>query len=138
GLTDAARPGLGKKANETALAARLGGNSTAFVKTFGGQPGEPQQGFQATLDQALFVSNGNLIREWLEPRAGNLSDRLLRLKKPDEISDELYLSVLTRQPSAEERIEVAQYLQGRDNDRAAALQELAWALLASAEFRFNH
>jgi hypothetical protein len=33
---------------------------------------------------------------------------------------------------------VADFLAGRPGDRPAALQDLAWALLASAEFRFNH
>jgi hypothetical protein len=40
-------------------------------------------------------------------------------------------------PSAEERKDIAAYL-GRAKDRTAALPELVWALLASAEFRFNH
>jgi hypothetical protein len=138
GLTDAERQALGKNANEATLHARLAGNVTPFVKTFGGQPGQPQQGFQATLDQALFVSNGELVRGWLAPRVGNLSDRLSRLKETDALAEELYLSVLTRRPSDEERRDVASYLKDRDKDRPAALQELAWGLLASAEFRFNH
>ena len=52
--------------------------------------------------------------------------------------EELYLSVLTRRPSDEERKEVAEYLKSRASERATALKDLAWALLASAEFRFNH
>jgi hypothetical protein len=138
GLTDADRQALGKNANEATLHARLVGNVAPFVKTFGTQAGEPQQGFQATLDQALFVSNGGLIRGWLAPRAGNLTDRLIRLKDANAVAEELYLSVLTRLPGDEERKEVAAYLQRRDKDRVAGVQELAWALLASAEFRFNH
>lgn len=138
GLTDAERQSLGKSADEAKLHGRLAANVAPFVRTFGGQPGEPQQGFQATLDQALFVSNGGLIRGWLAPRASNLTDRLLRLKEANAVAEELYLSVLTRRPSDEERKDVAEYLAGREKDRAAALQELEWALLASAEFRFNH
>ena len=34
--------------------------------------------------------------------------------------------------------EVARYLANRGKERAQALQELTWALLASTEFRFNH
>ena len=78
------------------------------------------------------------MRGWLAPRPGNLSDRLAQLKEADGVAEELYLSVLTRLPTDEERKEVADFLTGRTADRAAALQELAWALLASAEFRFNH
>jgi hypothetical protein len=46
--------------------------------------------------------------------------------------------VLTRLPSAEERKEVAEFLAAGAPDRRAALQDLAWALMVSAEFRFNH
>ena len=40
----------------------------------------------------------------------------------------------------DERAEVASYLAGRPDpkERPAAVRELAWALLASTEFRFNH
>jgi len=46
--------------------------------------------------------------------------------------------VLTRRPAEDEAKDVFEYLKGRDKDRPMALQELVWALLASAEFRFNH
>ena len=55
-----------------------------------------------------------------------------------QLADELFLSTLARRASVDEQADVAAYLVGRDADRAAALQELAWALVASAEFRFNH
>jgi hypothetical protein len=79
-----------------------------------------------------------LGKGWLAPRAGNLTDRLAQLNEAGAVAEELYLSVLTRLPDDDERKEVADYLKGRTADRAAALQELTWALLASAEFRFNH
>jgi hypothetical protein len=46
--------------------------------------------------------------------------------------------VLTRLPDAEERAEVAAYLEKQNARRTAALGDLAWALIASAEFRLNH
>jgi hypothetical protein len=138
GLTDAERKALGKNATESALHARLAGNVAPIVATFGGKAGQAEGGFEATLDQALFLSNGNLVRGWLAPRSGSLTDRLGQLKEADAVAEELYLSVLTRLPADDERKEVADYLKGRAADRAAALQELTWALLASAEFRFNH
>jgi hypothetical protein len=54
------------------------------------------------------------------------------------IAEELYLSIYTRRPTEEERATVARYITDRGNDRVAAIQELAWAMLASTEFRFNH
>ena len=82
--------------------------------------------------------NGDTVRSWLAPKSGNLVDRLGRLTKPEEVAEELYLSVLTRPPEEDERREVADFLAAHGKDRTRALQDLAWALLASAEFRFNH
>jgi hypothetical protein len=138
GLTDAERKALGQGATEAALYARLAGNVAPFVATFGGKAGQPDGHFEATLDQALFLANGKTVRGWLAPRPGNLTDRLAQLKDAAAVAEELYLSALTRLPTDEERKEVAEFLRGRTDDRSAALQELAWALLASAEFRFNH
>jgi hypothetical protein len=138
GLADAERKALGKNLTEPALYARLAGNVGAFVTTFGGAPGQPEDPSQTTLDQVLFLTNGSLIRGWLAPRAGNLTDRLGQLQEPAAVAEELYLSVLTRRPTKEEQAEIADYLKARAKDRPAALQELVWALIASAEFRFNH
>ena len=136
GLTDAERNALGAKANEASLYAKLAGNVPPFVTAFAGQAGRAET-FDPRLDQALFLANGPLVRGWLAPRDGNLTDRLLKAATPDALSDELYLSVYTRLPSTEERKEVADFL-AKAKNRPAAIQELIWALLASAEFRFNH
>jgi hypothetical protein len=137
GLTDAERRALGQKANEPALYDRLVKNVTPFVKTFASGAGKAEE-FDARLEQALFLANGATVRGWLTPQAGNLIDRLGNLTDADALAEELYLSVFTRLPSAEERKEIATFLVSRSKDRTAALQDMAWALLASAEFRFNH
>ncbi len=51
---------------------------------------------------------------------------------------ELYLSVLTRLPTADEKKMVAEYLAKNAERRPAARGHLAWALLASTEFCVNH
>ncbi len=137
GLTDAERKTLGKNATEAALYARLSGNVAPFVRTFASSSGKAEE-FDARLDQALFLANGSTVRGWLTPRPGNLIDRVTRLTNADALAEELYLSVFARLPDGEERKEVADFLASRSKDRAAALQDMAWALLASAEFRFNH
>jgi hypothetical protein len=138
GQTDVERKALGAKQSEAALYARQAGSIATFVNLFGSRPGQPAD-FEATLDQALFLANGKLIRSWLALNAaGNLTGRLGALKDDSAVAEELFLSVLTRLPTEEERKEIADYLKGRTQDRGAALEEMAWALLASAEFRFNH
>jgi len=139
GLIDSELRAQGKKPNELATFARLSANEVPFVTLFGSPPGEPADlGFQATLDQTLFLNNGAVVRGWLAPRTGNLTDRLSKLKDAAAIAEELCLSVLTRVPTAEEQKEVADFLARHSADKPTALQELGWALMASAEFRFNH
>jgi hypothetical protein len=140
GQADVERRALGAKATPAALYARLAGQAAPFVKLFAGPPGEPavNKDFEATLDQTLFLANGDLLRGWLAPRPDSLTERLGRLTEAGPLAEELFLSVLSRRPSAEECRDVAEHLRDRGADRAAAVQELAWALLTSAEFRFNH
>lgn len=130
----------GTKTNDAAVYAKLAPQVAPLVALFGTQPGEPAFGqeFEATLDQTLFLANGNTLRDWLTARPGSLMARLSSLKDGGAVADELYLGVLTRQPTAAERQEVIDYLARRGADRLAAQQDLAWALLTSAEFRFNH
>jgi hypothetical protein len=136
GQTDAERAAL-KDPTETALDAKLAPRVATFRTTFGGRPGEPDDGSAATLDQSLFLKHGTAVRGMIAPRPGNLTDRLARLNDPNDVADELFLSVLTRYPTAEERADVTAVLEG-EPDRKAALAEAVWALLASIEFRFNH
>jgi hypothetical protein len=137
GLTDAERAALGPKATADTLAARLAGNVRPFVTAYGNAPGT-SPAFDATLDQALFLANGPLVRGWLAPRAGNLADRVAKLPTDDARAEELFLSVFSRPPSADERKDIAAYLASRSADRAKAVEEIVWAMLASVEFRFNH
>ncbi len=121
-----------------ALNDKLKPSVQAFVALFAAGPGQPQHSFQATVDQALFLANGGQVRSWLATVEGNLTDRVVKLAEPQQAAAELYVSVLSRPPTEAEAAEVTSYLAPRSADRAAAVQELAWALFCSAEFRFNH
>ncbi|MBY0524269.1 MAG: DUF1549 and DUF1553 domain-containing protein [Gemmataceae bacterium] len=137
GMTDSERLTQGAKLTETSLYTKLAPSAGSVIGIFAGPAGQAEN-FQATLDQALFVANGKILRAWLSPRAGSLLDRVAKLKEADEIAEELYLGTLTRRPTDEEKREIGDYLKKRPEDRAAVLLDMAWALLASAEFRFNH
>ena len=109
-----------------------------FVSAFAGPPGEPEVEFAPSMAHSLFLMNERMVIEWLKPKDNNLVARLGKLSAPTEIADELYLSVLTRQPEKEEVSEVENFLKKNESNREEALRELSWALLASAEFRLNH
>ncbi len=109
-----------------------------FVGVYGNPPGEAEVDFTPSMGHALFLMNDQGVLDWLRPKSGNLVERLSKLNDPAAVADELYISTLTRPPTEEETAEVADYLSQHKVRRIAALGELAWALIASAEFRMNH
>lgn len=113
---------------------KLRGVTQTFIGLYASAGGQPQDVFFATADQALFVANGGSVRSW----GNNLANRLNGISDAAALADELYSCALSRKPSEAEAAQVSGYLAGRPNDRPVALQEIVWALLASAEFRFNH
>jgi hypothetical protein len=106
------------------------------VTRFAGQGGQ-KTSFEATADQALFLINGPNVEKWLKAKGGALTDRLQKLDSPTELAEELYVAVLSRRPTGDETTNVSNYLQSV-SDRPTAIREMTWALLSSAEFRFNH
>lgn len=140
GVTDNYRANLGKNLSEEKLHQQLAGIEQHFVNLFGGEPGKVPKDFEATIEQTLYLSNDGTIQGWLNPAGVNLSQRLNTLPPQDSkaIAEELYLSCLTRLPTETEIQEVQGYLADRSDSRVMALQELIWALVTSAEFRFIH
>jgi len=123
---------------EEATHAKLAGNVGDFVALFGGLPGEPPQDFQATVQQALFLRNGK-VQGWFRAGSGSITDRLAKIEDVGKLADELYLGILTRFPDAHEKQLVREHVEGVDaKQRAALVQDMVWALVASVEFRFKH
>jgi hypothetical protein len=114
----------------------LAGNCGPFVTLFAGAAGQAATNFQATVHQALFLSNGDQVRALLQP-GGYLVGRAAAADM-HQAADELYLAAYARRPDREEALAVAAYLAARPDDRAVAVQELVWSMWMSPEFRFNH
>lgn len=110
--------------------------SAGLLAVFSGLPGQPESGFQPTVDQALHLLNSAKSLPLLEAGPGTLLERLAAMKDPVAVTEELYLAVLSRRPSADESAEAAAVLTGAD--RTGALKSLLHGLLLSAEFRLNH
>jgi hypothetical protein len=121
---------------ERLLHERNRGNLNMFVSIYGQSAGQPQDDFFATPDQALFVANGGSVVGWAA--GGQLAQRLIPLGDPKGLAEELYLSVLTRRPTEAEIQETAQQLAARPTEKGIVVRDLIWALVTSAEFRFNH
>lgn len=137
GNTDVERQALGPKWTEALLDARVAPRLGPFRAMLGRGVDPTADNFSATLDQTLFVKYGSAVRGMLTPRTGSLTDRLNKITNPDAVADELFAAVLSRRPTGDERKDVADALR-KTTDRGKTINELVWALVASAEFRFNH
>jgi hypothetical protein len=135
---DEKRRSLRRALIEEAVFQELSGNVVPFLAQFAAAGGQPQDETEPTVQQALFIANGQPIQGWLSPSGTNLVGRLSTLENRSELAEELYLGLYSRRPTGEERDEVARFIERRSDERTSALQELVWALLASVEFRFNH
>ncbi len=109
-----------------------------FHKTFANPPQEPEYEFAPTVKAALFVLNDKRVLRLFDRKAGNLIDRLAKLSDDGQVTEELFLSILSREPTAADRADVALYLKENKDRRDEALGQLAWALVASTEFCVNH
>ena len=90
--------------------------------------------FEGTIPQALFLLNGKLTNEAIQPLPENTISEILRNKSRDHAwkVDRLYLHTLSRRATSEE-IEALGKNGKRDD-----YEDLFWALLNSNEFLFNH
>ncbi len=136
---DRKREAQAKVMLEDALWERVEPHINAFLTYFAASE-------DPTVHQALFLANGGNPQAYLAPAGNWLVGRLNAIQDPAALADELYVSVLNRRPTADEKAEAARYLaeqvdpkaKDRNTDRIRVIQGLAWALLSSSEFRFNH
>ncbi len=114
---------------------KLRGQEDVFVRFFGGAAGQPQSDFFATPEQALYFENGGVVRGW----ATTLANRAAALPDTKAMTEEIYLSTLTRMPEADEIAEIdASFTARPQAKKADVLGDFAWALITSTEFRFSH
>lgn len=120
---------------EKAVRDQLRPHETHFARAFGGAAGQPQTDFFATPEQALYFENDGTVRGW----AGVLAGRAAGLPDAKASAEELYLSLLTRMPTASEIAELTATIAARPADKKnEALTNCTWALVTSTEFRFSH
>lgn len=95
--------------------------------------------FQVPVEEALLLSNGAQAEgELLADHGDRLVGYLKGIEEIDKRIDQAFMAVLSRLPDADERARVTAYLNEREDRPVAATSQLVWALLTSAEFRFNH
>lgn len=95
-------------------------------------------GFSLSIDQALAVMNGEFTNSLAGSGPSTLLDRVLkRHKDPGERLDALYLSILSRKPTAAERERWREMIKDEKNPLPMA-EDLIYALLTTTEFGTDH
>jgi hypothetical protein len=85
-------------------------SSAPLMTAFAGLPGQAESGFQPTVDQALHLMNSAKLMPLLGAEPGTTLAILAAIPDPVPLADELYLHALSRRPTPEEAVEVAQLL----------------------------
>jgi hypothetical protein len=122
-----------------AIKGKLVSGEYEYLLRYFGEPVDGQGTFQGNLGEHLFLNNSSQLRALIQARKGNLADSLLSSKAPwGERVEQMFLSVLSRPPSATERERFVQHLTSDGKAAQALVEEAIWVLLSCSEFRFNH
>lgn len=94
---------------------------------------------EPSMTQVLHLANGKTVLEKLEAKEGRIA-RWLADKTPDrQLVEELFLAAFSRPPRDAELERILPVLaETPEAERRQALEDLAWSVLTSREFLFQH
>ncbi|MCA9077790.1 MAG: DUF1553 domain-containing protein [Planctomycetaceae bacterium] len=92
---------------------------------------------ETNVSQVLHVLNSGELQSKTAHPASRMSRLETSGRSAESIIEELYLTYFSRRPSAEELERVVAYFD-RAESRQDAIEDLAWSLMNSQEFLFNH
>lgn len=96
-------------------------------------------GFQSSAREALFVSNGPLVRQWIGSGETRLAARAAQQTDDRRAVETVFRSLVQRSPTDDEwRLCQTQFAAAGERTRLELFEDLVWAITASVEFRFNH
>jgi hypothetical protein len=113
-----------------------------FLKLFGRPTRqsacECERNGEPSVSQVLHFLNGPEITQKLSNPRGTIARLVTHMSDDDRLADEIYLTFFSRYPSEAERKLAREVLHGSLSDRQAGAEDLAWSMLNSLEFVFNH
>ncbi|MCE9533298.1 MAG: DUF1549 and DUF1553 domain-containing protein [Planctomycetes bacterium] len=106
---------------------------------FASQIAIPTDDFQIGINEALLFNNSDRVaKEFLTENGGSLLGKVKELKDTNQAVDLMVRSVLCRPATDEEKQLLGDYIKKRSDRQLEACRQVVWALITSAEFRFNY
>ena len=100
---------------------------------------QPTDDFQIGVGEALLFSNAaKVTSDFLADGNDRLIGKAKGLNDPAKAVDLIVRTVLCRPPTADETRALTEYLARRTDRLPEAYRQVVWALVTSAEFRFNY
>ncbi|HTI50911.1 MAG TPA: DUF1549 and DUF1553 domain-containing protein, partial [Planctomycetaceae bacterium] len=113
-----------------------------FLKLFGRPTRttacECERAKEPSVAQVLHALNSPELHEKLSHAGGRMARLAGNLSDDGALADELFLTFYSRFPVEKERQTVIGYLKSHAADRRQATEDIAWSMLNTAEFVFNH
>jgi hypothetical protein len=127
--------------NQRAIGLPDGSIGSAFLELFGRPPRdtglESERNNRLTDAQRLDLLNSTQIQRKIQ-QGPKLLALMRQFRNNRELVDQLYLTVLSRQPTEEEWKQIAAHSQSGAARGQQAFVDLAWALVNSSEFLYRH
>jgi hypothetical protein len=100
---------------------------------------QPRDDFQISVMEALLFSNSDRIqRDFINDARGTLVGKMKEAKSPEQAIDLAARNVLSRSLADDEKKALLDYIGKRQDRQVEAYRQVVWALITSAEFRFNY
>ncbi len=126
--------------DQRSIALPDGSISSAFLELFG-RPSrdigtEAERNNRVSDAQALHMLNSSHVQRKIQ-QGPKLAAMMRDIKDPQELVRQLYLTILSRYPTDDERKAMQAYAQTGARGQAAVV-DLVWALINGAEFQYRH
>jgi len=112
-----------------------------FLKVFGrpvrATACECERVSEPTISQVLHVLNSPEIQKKLSHQDGRIRSIAVDFADNKKAVQEIYLTCFARYPTSDELAAAVEYLEQAD-DRQTGLEDVAWSVMNSLEFLFNH
>ncbi len=94
--------------------------------------------FHSSVAEALFMSNNSASQALVAAQGDNLAARLGKIEDTGELVTQAVRTILSRSPNDDESARLTGWFGRQGDDRHTTCDQMIWALITSAEFRFNH